>query len=163
MKGIFTSPPKSNFLTYNTCIWDITLPPYLSLFVLIFVMSYSLVLMFLWSPIGPLLCGSTIESPLFRASELSHHRIHESISSPFISRYSPPSFIARSLSRVAHYGLQSHCPLSLLILCQSLPSHPCPLCSNKGSRPFTTRSPPFHHHHWCQSVSHSTIFSCALV
>ena len=27
-------------------------------------------------PIGPFLCGSIIESPLFRAYELSHHRIH---------------------------------------------------------------------------------------
>ena len=87
----------------------------------------------------------------------------EYILSPFEPRYSPPSFIAWSLSRVAHYGLQSHYPLSLMILCQSLPGHPCHLFSNKGSRPFATQSPPFHHHHWCQSTSHSTIFSRALV
>ena len=71
----------------------------------------------------------------------------ESIPSPFVPRYSPPSFIAWSLSRVAHDGIQSHYPLSLLILCQSLPSHRFPLCSNKGSRPSDTQYPPFHHHH----------------
>ena len=86
----------------------------------------------------------------------------ESIPSPFVSRCSPPSFIAWFLSRVAHYGLQSHYPLSLMILCQSLPGHPCPLFSNKGSHPFTTQYPPFHHHHWCQSVSRSTISSRTL-
>ena len=67
---------KSHFFTYDTCTWGTILPPYLSLFVSIFVVSYHLVLMFSWSPIGPLLCGSTIKSPLFRASKLSHHRIH---------------------------------------------------------------------------------------
>ena len=66
---------KSNFFTYHTCNWGTTLSPYLSFFVLIFVMRYPIVLMFLWFPIGPLLCGSTIESPLFRASELSHHQL----------------------------------------------------------------------------------------
>ena len=62
----------------------------------------------------------------------------ESIPRPFVPHYNPPSFIAWSLSCVAHYGLQSHCPLSLMILRQSLPCHSCPLCSNKGSRPFAT-------------------------
>ena len=87
----------------------------------------------------------------------------ESISSPFVSRYSPPSLIAWFLSCVTHYDLQSHCPLSLMILCQSLPCHSCPLCSSKGSHPFATQLPPFHHYHWCQSISHSTIFPRALV
>ena len=67
----------------------------------------------------------------------------ESIPSPFVPHYSPPSFIAWSLSYVAQYGLQSHCPLSLMILWQLLPCHSCPLCSNKGSRPFATPSFPF--------------------
>ena len=89
--------------------------------------------------------------------------VMKSISCPFLSRYSPPSFIAWSLPRLSQYGPQSHCSLSLLILCQSLPSHSCPLCSNKGSRPSATQYPPFHHHHWCPSVSFSTIFSRALV
>ena len=56
----------------------------------------------------------------------------ESILSPFVPRYSPPSLIAWFLSCVAHYGLQSHYPLSLMILCQSLPCHSCPLCSKQG-------------------------------
>ena len=72
----------------------------------------------------------------------------ESIPSPFVPRYSSPSFIAWSLSCVALYDLQSHCPLSLMILCQSLPCHSRPLCSSKGSRPSAIQSPPFHHHHW---------------
>ena len=71
----------------------------------------------------------------------------ESIPSPFVPHYSSPSFIAWSLSCVAHYDLQSHCSLSLPILCQSLPSHSCSLCSNKGSRPSATQYPPFHHPH----------------
>ena len=66
----------------------------------------------------------------------------ESILSPFVPCYSPPSFIVWSLSRVAHDGIHSHYPLSLLKLCQSLPIHPCPLCSNKGSRPSATHYPP---------------------
>ena len=72
----------------------------------------------------------------------------ESILSPFVPRYSPPSLIAWFLSCVTHYGLQSHCPLSLMILCQSLPCHSCPLCSSTGRHPFATQSLSFHHHHW---------------
>ena len=68
----------------------------------------------------------------------------ESTLSPFVPRYSPPSFLVWSLSLGAHYGLQYPCPLSLMILCQSLPSHSYPLCYNKGSRPTAPSYPPFH-------------------
>ena len=67
--------------------------------VLMFVMSYHLVLMFSWSPMGPLLCGSTIESPLFRESKWSHHHIHgvypESLLYPAIVLH--PSLLGLSL------------------------------------------------------------------
>ena len=47
-------------------------------------------------------------------------------------------------------------------LSQSLPNQPCALCSDKGSHLFV---PEYHffHYPWCQSISHITIFSHALV
>ena len=106
-------PFKSNFLTYNTCTWGTTSPPYLSMLVLMFVVSYHLVLMFLWSPIGPLLCGSTIESPLFREYKLSNHRIHGVY----------PDSLCISL-----YSSILHClvPLSCRTLWPSVPLYPIP-------------------------------------
>ena len=44
----------------------------------------------------------------------------ESILRPFVPHHNPPSVIAWFLSCVAYYDLQPHCPLSLLISCQSL-------------------------------------------
>ena len=99
---------------------------------LMFVMSSHLVFMFSWSPIGPLLCGSTIASPLFRASELSHHCIHGVYPTSFYTLLSPSILFAWFLSCVASYDLQPHCPLSPSILCQSLPCHSCHLCSKQG-------------------------------
>ena len=104
---------KSDFLTYNTCTWGTTLPPYLSLFVLIFVVNYHLLIMFLWSPIGPLLCGSTIASPLVRASELSHHRIHGIY---------PESLCIPLYSSILHFLV----PLSCHTLWPSIPLPPIP-------------------------------------
>ena len=128
-----------------------------------FIVSYHIVLMFSWSPLDLLYVATPSSHPCLEHPSWVIIAFMESIPSPFESRYSHPSFSAWSLSRVARYSLQSHYPLSLMILCQSLPGHPCPLCSNKGIRPFATQYPPFHHHHWCQSISRSTIFSRALV
>ena len=114
-------------------------------------------------PLGPYCVAAPSSRPCLEHPSWVIIAFMESIPSPFVPRYSPPPFIAWSLSCVAHYGLQSHCPLSLMILRQSLPGHSCPLCSTKGSRPFATQSLPFHHHHLCQSVRRSTIFSRALV
>ena len=154
---------KSDFFTYNTCTWGTTFPPYFSLFVFIFVMRYHLVLMFLWSPIDLYCVAASLSRPCLEHPSWVIIAFMESILSPFVSRYSPPFFIAWFVSHVAHHEIQSHCPLSLMILCPLLPGHPCPLCFNKGSRSFATQYPPFHHHHRCQSVSRSTIFSRALV
>ena len=129
---------KSNFFTCNTRTGGTTLPPYFSTLVLTFVMSYHLVLMFLWSPLN-LFCVATPSShPCLEHLSWVIIAFMESILSPFVSLYIPPSFIAWFLSRVTHYGRQSYCPLSPLILCQSLPVHPCPLCSNNEVCPSTT-------------------------
>ena len=131
--------------------------------VFIFLVSNHLVLMFLWSPPNLFCVAAPSSHPCLEHLSWVIIAFMESIPSPFVSHYSPPSFIAWFLSRVTHCGLLSYCPLSPLISCQLLPGHPCPSCSNKGSRQPATQYPPFHHHPWCQFVIRSTIISSALV
>ena len=138
---------KLNLFTYNTHTGGTTLPPYFSTLVLTFIVSYHLVIMFSWSPLELFYVAAPSSHPFLEHPSWVTITFMESIPNPFESRYSHPSFSAWSLSRVAHYGLQSHCPLSLMILCQSLSCNSCPLCSNKGSHPFSTQYPPLHHHH----------------
>ena len=139
---------KSDFLTYNTCTWAplcLLTCPCSCWFSSWDTLWYS----YFYGPPLDLYCVVAPSSrPYLEHLSWVIITFMESIPSPFIPRYSPPSFIVWSLSCVAHHGLQSHCPLSLTILCQSLPCHSCLLCSNKGIRPFATQSPPFHHHHW---------------
>ena len=65
-------------------------------------------------PTGPILCGSIIESPLFRASELSHHHIHGVCPEPLLSPATifHPSFLCTSL--VSHILAPSHTVLDPL-------------------------------------------------
>ena len=111
--GSLQHSSKSNLFTFNICTWGTTLPSYLSTLVLILFMSNHLVLMFLWSPLD-----------LFCVEASSSHRClehpswviiasMESIPSPFVSCYIPPSFIDLFLSYVTHLVLQSYYPLSL--------------------------------------------------
>jgi len=104
-------------------------------------------------PTGPILCGSIIESHLFRASAMSHFCIplyHVTIFHPF------------SHFGISHFGLHWYYPPSPPESSQSLLGQPCTLCSDKGSHMFVPQS-HFPHFPWCQFISHITIFPRALV
>ena len=102
---------------------------------------------FYGSPLDPYYEAAPSSHPCLEHPSRVHITFMEPISNPFVPHYSPPSCLAWSLSHATHYGLLHPCPLSLLILCQSLPSYSCPLRSNKGSFPTAPPYPPFHHHH----------------
>ena len=117
MKGLFTSPPN-RISSLTTLIMGAPLCLFTHPCLCWFSSWDTLLYSCFYGPPLDLYCVATPSScPCLEHPSWVIIAFMESIPSPFVSRYSPPSFIDWSLSCVAHYGLQSHCPLSLMILC----------------------------------------------
>ena len=111
-------------------------------------------LLFPFGNITPIICGSIIESPLFREFELSHHCIHGVCPTFLLSPITVfhPSSLCTSLvshilasSHTVSYPLRSH--ISSFQVIHALYALKREVVSSLLS------TPPFHHYPWCESIS----------